>query len=254
MPLSLLQPPREMRHLLDRISVVPDRRAKLRVLLGLLRPDRPTVLSFLNQHAFNLAHADPRVRDTLLGSDYLLRDGVGIEVAMTLLRQPAGENLNGTDLLPELLRMAPGRTVAIFGTREPWLGAAASTLRSWGLVVVATHDGFDAQKHYLATVRRLQPDIVLLGMGMPKQETLAIAMRRELRHPCLIINGGAILDFLADRFIRAPRWVRALRAEWLFRLAQEPKRLFKRYLTGGALFGARILFLALDRRLASPAE
>ncbi len=81
---------------------------------------------------------------------------------------------------------------------------------------------------------------------MPKQEFVAAELVKYLdrRHPCLILNGGAILDFLADRFPRAPHTLRRFRLEWLFRLFLEPGRLWRRYILGGLIFSTRLARVA----------
>jgi N-acetylglucosaminyldiphosphoundecaprenol N-acetyl-beta-D-mannosaminyltransferase len=86
--------------------------------------------------------------------------------------------------------------------------------------------------------------VIVLGMGMPRQEEVAAVLRSALGYPCLIICGGAIIDFLGGKTSRAPGWMRAFGLEWLYRLGLEPKRLFRRYVLGNPLFIARALRLA----------
>src|SRR5690606_40821841 len=85
--------------------------------------------------------------------------------------------------------------------------------------------------------------IIVLAMGMPKQEQVAVQLRDALNTPALLICGGAILDFAAERFPRAPLWMRRFGLEWLFRLLLEPRRLFKRY-----ALGIPLSFYYLSRR------
>jgi N-acetylglucosaminyldiphosphoundecaprenol N-acetyl-beta-D-mannosaminyltransferase len=86
-------------------------------------------------------------------------------------------------------------------------------------------------------------------MGMPRQEEVAAGLREVLSHPCLIVCGGAIIDFLGGKTPRAPLWMRKTGMEWVYRLALEPRRLFQRYVIGNPLFLTRALRLAsLSRR------
>jgi exopolysaccharide biosynthesis WecB/TagA/CpsF family protein len=85
-------------------------------------------------------------------------------------------------------------------------------------------------------------------MGMPRQELLSAMIAKELRGPILIVNGGAILDFMAGRFKRAPRMLRRLGLEWAFRLLLEPNRLWRRYLLGNFVFLWRTAQIMLHRR------
>ena len=240
-----------LRSLLSHIFVIDaDREGALIETLAAV--DHTTVVSFFNQYAFNLAYSDAEFRQVLQDADVLLRDGVGVELMLKLLGVEAGKNMNGTDLIPRLLLSSKGKSVAIFGTREPWLGKAASALQAAGLYVTTSIDGFQPEEAYLASVKASDPDIIILGMGMPRQEKLAATLARVPGGPRLIVNGGAILDFYAGRFKRAPQWVRHRRLEWLFRLLQEPRRLADRYFRGGVLFIWRILRLAIGGQLRRP--
>ncbi len=232
------------RRLLDRLDLVHGPEQRQRLLHALAEPAQPTVLSFLNQHAFNLASQAPSFGRDLLHSQLLLRDGVGVALCLRMLARDAGLNMNGTDLIPEIAARYAGRRTAVAGTAEPYLGRAVQRLRELGLDVVCAIDGFGEEERSLQAIAQARPELVLLGMGMPKQERIAALLAARLRHPALIVNGGAILDFLAGRFARAPAWLRRLRLEWLFRLAQEPRRLWRRYLLGGGRFLLHSLRLA----------
>ncbi|HEY0335649.1 MAG TPA: WecB/TagA/CpsF family glycosyltransferase [Stenotrophomonas sp.] len=220
----------------DVVSSIPQYRQLMR---SLAQPDRPVVLSFVNQHALDLAWGDAAFRLALDQSDFLLRDGVGVAALMKMLGIEAGFNLNGTDLIPEIVRLYAGRRVAVIGTAAPFLERACQQLEALGAQVVFSRDGFTEENHYLAELAAAEPALVILGMGMPKQERFAAVLQSSLRHPALIVNGGAILDFLAGRFPRAPRWLRRLRLEWLYRLLREPGRLWRRYVVGGVRFTLR---------------
>ncbi len=211
-----------------------------------LAPKRPEILSFVNAHGFNLAAADPAFRRHLLSSDHLLRDGVGMKIGMSLHGLAPGPNLNGTDFIPQILAAAAGRKVAVFGTKDPWLADGAAAISRQGCNVVAKLDGFQDVAAYVEAAKAAQPEIILLAMGMPKQEAVAYALRAALDHPCLIINGGAIVDFMAGRVQRAPALVRRAGMEWAWRLGLEPKRLAKRYLSGNPRFLAHVAALRLS--------
>ena len=133
------------------------------------------------------------------------------------------------------------RLVALWGTEEPYLGKAAQQCQAlYGVQVVSVQHGFAEAGTYLALARQTQPELVLLGMGMPRQEAIAARLAAS-GQPCLIVCGGAILDFLGGKVSRAPGWLRRLGCEWLFRLLREPRRLFARYVLGNPLFLLRTL-------------
>jgi exopolysaccharide biosynthesis WecB/TagA/CpsF family protein len=240
-----------LKSLLDRLHIVPSNEP-LAPKIAAAVIDRPFVVSFFNQHAFNLAADNEGFYEDLRTSDMLLRDGVGLEICLKLLGRTPGPNANGTDLIPQILLATKHRRIAVFGTSEPWLSKAVEQIASMTGPVVAAADGFRDHAYYQEVVTRLRPDVVVLAMGMPRQERLAAVLAEEADWPLLIINGGAILDFMARRFARAPKVVRAVRMEWLFRLLQEPARLGQRYVVGGAAFGRRVMLLwmmhAAERR------
>jgi len=209
----------------------------------------PIIVSFLNAHGLNLFFRDAGFREAILGSRLILRDGSGMKIAMRLSRMAPGANLNGTDFIPWYLRNNRGKRVAVFGAERPYLEAAVRRLKADGVDIAAHLDGFQSDAAYLDEVARTKPDILLLAMGMPKQEKLAARLARAAEHPMVILNGGAIVDFLAGKFPRAPSWMRRMGIEWLFRFVQEPKRLFGRYVIGNAVFVSRALAMAAIERL-----
>ncbi|MFD0667098.1 WecB/TagA/CpsF family glycosyltransferase [Ramlibacter sp. MAHUQ-53] len=225
------------------LSVVHGEAGCGQLLEWLDRPAGPHVLAFANAHALNLAARDAAFARDLLVADTLLRDGVGVGLFMALANRAPGLNLNGTDLIPRLLRRHAGASIALLGTREPWLSRARAVVEGeWapGARCVVAH-GFLPVNDYVRLVREHRPRLVVLAMGMPRQEAVARALRDALRHPCLVVCGGAILDFLAGRTVRAPRPLRAAGLEWAWRLACEPRRLFGRYVVGNPVFLARAL-------------
>jgi exopolysaccharide biosynthesis WecB/TagA/CpsF family protein len=203
--------------------------------------DAPVVLSFINAHGFNLAYKDPGFCDALLGSDILLRDGIGMALLFRKLQVDPAANFCGTDFIPFLLEHCAGKKVALLGTRTPYLQQAANRLEHQGAEVVLCMDGFREPAEYVSAVADAKPDVVLLGMGMPKQEKVALLMKQQLLFPCLLINGGACIDYLGGKVPRAPQWMRQYGLEWLYRLLLEPQRMFGRYVIGNVLFLARLL-------------
>jgi len=228
----------------------PDHRQEL--LERLSQPDRPRILAFANAHAMNLLVKSESFFESMSDVDTLLRDGSGMETLFNQLRMPPGLNLNGTDLIPEVVNQFNGRCIALLGTQEPYLESGAGFVEK----NLAPHsscvraDGFLDVNTYLLLATECRPALIVLGMGMPRQEEVAIALRSSLNYPCLIICGGAIIDFWGGKTSRAPLWMRRNGMEWLFRLQLEPRRLFQRYVTGNMVFLARALvFPFFNRRL-----
>lgn len=230
--------------------IQPVRRASEQdALLGALATAKKTVVvSFINAHGFNLAWGDAAISDRFSSSNVLLRDGVGLKMLMRLLRMDVGMNMNGTDFIPKIVQTFKGRRIALCGTDTEYLTAAVAVAEQLGGKVVLTMDGFAAPETYVENIQAARPDLVILGMGMPKQETIAVILAQKLTQPTVIVNGGAILDFWAKRFPRAPLLWQKLHIEWLFRLIQEPRRLWRRYLLGSLTLALSGLQLKANQR------
>ncbi len=233
---TLAQRAHEFLELHARVHCIDDEQAQQALLEELQRPSRPYIVSFVNAHAANLGWNTPAMLESLLRSDLLLRDGIGVKLGLKAFGRPHGLNMNGTDFIPRIARAYQGRRAALFGTRSPWLDTARQRLEAEGLTVVACHDGFAPPETYLTLAAETKPELIILAMGMPKQEDIAVRLREHLSHPVLIVNGGAILDFLGGKVTRAPALMRNTGMEWLYRLYLEPRRLASRYLLGIPVF------------------
>lgn len=234
-----------------RIQTVEEERFLVQCLS---QPERPFVLAFANAHAMNSLAASAPFFDALASADMVLRDGSGMATLYKLMHLKPGLNLNGTDLIPALVKQFNGRPIAMFGTQDPYLqrgaGVVASTLAPNSPQLCA--HGFLHASAYVRLAQENQPALIVLGMGMPRQEQVAAALRVALAHPCLIVCGGAIIDFLGGKNPRAPLWMRSTGLEWIYRLAQEPRRLFKRYVIGNPLFLSRALRFARQAQPSPP--
>lgn len=227
--------------IIGKLRVVRDDAEEQRLIDTLAAPEHATVVGFVNAHAMNLVAVNAQYAEALLAADVLLRDGAGMKILYRRLGLEPGLNMNGTDLIPKLLAAYKGRRVAFWGTEEPFLTQAAERSEAlFGVQVVSVQHGFAEEQTYIDLARQLQPELIVLGMGMPKQEAVA-ARLASMDVPCLIVCGGAILDFLGGKVTRAPQWLRQLGGEWVYRLAREPKRLFMRYVVGNPMFLARTL-------------
>jgi len=236
----------QWRSVLTAITWVQSQEEKNALLKQLVEPlESVKTLGFVNAHAMNIAAENRQFALDLASCDWLLRDGSGMKILTGKLNVSAGLNMNGTDLIPEIISAYRDKTVALWGTKSPNLETAATNLASrYGVNVVSVLDGFAPAQHYLDEFSRSKPELVILAMGMPKQESLAAMLRQSgIENGCLVVCGGAILDFLSGAITRAPRVYRILGLEWLYRLFHEPNRLFRRYVIGNPLFMWRMWML-----------
>jgi len=229
--------------LVKRTRVVRDCDDENLLIEELATLNSPKIVGFVNSYAMNSVVKNATFFNSLCAADILLRDGSGMAMLFTRLAMRKGLNMNGTDFIPKLLESYRGRQVAFWGTQEPYLSQAVSLAQSrYGIKVVSFHHGFDPEQVYVDLAAEYKPDLILLGMGMPKQEKIA-ALIRDTRMTTLVVCGGAIIDFMGNKIKRAPRWVRQLGFEWLYRLMLEPKRLYKRYVLGNPVFIFRLMRL-----------
>ena len=228
---------------LANMTIAGEGEVEARLLPAITGVERPATLGFINAHGVNLCWDDAEIASNFAGLDFLLRDGIGVDLCCRRMGWPSGANLNGTDFIPRVLDRRNG-SVALLGTQSPWLDEAADRLRKRGLDIGAVHHGFEDVPFYVDLVMKQRPATVVLAMGMPKQEQVAALIRERADWPVLVICGGAILDWIAERFTRAPEFYQNNNLEWLYRLMKEPKRLFRRYVIGNPLLLMRIPALA----------
>jgi alpha-1,3-mannosyltransferase len=205
---------------------------------------KPTAVVFANAHTLNRA-TSPAVR-SILDRAVVFNDGVGLDIASRMLFGRAfPENLNGTDFVPHYLRSTKHRYRLFLVGAKPGVAERAATRLAQAVPqheIVGCSDGYVPAENTDALIERIraaQADVLLVAMGNPQQEqwldgNLAATGCR------LGFGVGGLFDFLAGSVPRAPAWVQTARLEWSFRLMQEPRRLWRRYLVEMPIFLARI--------------
>lgn len=219
--------------------------------------ERARSLFFVNAHTLNLAWGHAAFRSVLNRADLVLNDGIGLELYGKLAASEFTYNFNGTDLFPRLFEETRShRPLRVFllgaapGRAE--LAARQVEQRFSHVSIVGARDGFAGLDGAVQAIARTSPDLLLVGMGNPRQEMWIDEQRQDLE--CGVAAGiGALLDFLSGAIPRAPERVRRLRLEWAYRLVLEPRRLSSRYLKGNPLFLARALgYLKVGSNAFSP--
>jgi exopolysaccharide biosynthesis WecB/TagA/CpsF family protein len=215
-----------------------------RVFRPLAAGRRPSSFyAFVNAHCLNVAYVDIAYREILNGCDAVWADGIGVRMAGNILGFPVTENVNGTDMFPLLADRCAreGKTMFFFGGAPGVAEKAAENARRDhpGLQVVGICDGFVSTDEALRRIQDAKPDILLVALGVPRQEKWIAENRSRLGCGAAIAVGG-LLDFISGRIPRAPEWMRKRGLEWLFRLYQEPVGKFKRYVFGNPLFLHRV--------------
>ncbi|MBO5762215.1 MAG: WecB/TagA/CpsF family glycosyltransferase [Lentisphaeria bacterium] len=207
-------------------------------------------VAFINAHCLNIAYKDSRYKEVLNTCSEVFADGIGAKIGAKILGYKVEENVNGTDMFP-LLAQKPYR-IYLFGGAPKVAEKALEKARAIGgdAVFVGCADGFFKEKseeEVFAELKALKPDLVLVALGVPKQELWINEHLQDFPN-CTAVGVGGLLDFVSGRIPRAPLWMRKCNIEWCYRLYNEPIRLFKRYIIGNPLFIARVFLYKSWRR------
>jgi N-acetylglucosaminyldiphosphoundecaprenol N-acetyl-beta-D-mannosaminyltransferase len=200
----------------------------------LVRAGKLGLILNVNAHCLNLCYKDAALRDSLNGADVVFCDGAGVIFAARMLggRIPARITYAAW-----IWRLAGFAQEAARRLRERYPG-----LR----IVGVRHGYFDhsagsaENEAVLEEINAAAPDILLVGLGMPLQETWLTQNRQGL-DAGVALSGGAVFDYVSRRVRRGPRILTERGFEWLARLLNEPRRLWRRYLLGNPLFLLRVL-------------
>lgn len=222
-----------------------DLEALLRRVDALVSQRRHATVAYVNVHVLNTAATSPDLRAFLNGADVCYCDGAGVVLGARILGHTLPERMTGADWIWDLARHAEGRYHLYWLGSEPGVtDAAAAVLRErHPQLRITTDHGFHAKQGpdndaVVARINAARPDIVLVGMGTPIQERWTAANRAAIDAPVVWVL-GATADFVSGKVDRGPAWLHT-RQEWLARLLVDPRRLWRRYLIGNAVFLGRV--------------
>jgi N-acetylglucosaminyldiphosphoundecaprenol N-acetyl-beta-D-mannosaminyltransferase len=205
-------------------------------------------VAYVNAHVLNQASRNPELREALQQSDLVYCDGYGVRLAARVVGLPVPHRMTGADWIWGVASLCQGlgRSLYLLGSDAGSSSDAAAALRRWypTLDVRGTHHGYfqldsPHSERVLEHIGENRPDILLVGMGTPVQE-LWVHRNAERIDAGVIWTVGALFDYLSGRTARAPHWLADNGLEWVFRLAIEPKRMWRRYLLGNPAFLRRV--------------
>lgn len=214
------------------------------------KPQTLQQYAFVNADCLNISTQNEPYRQCLQQTKRIFADGIGVRLASLSKAKMLQDNLNGTDMFPRLCELASSNNLSIFmlGGAEGVAKAAATNMqkRFPALNIAGHHSGFfnsesngEENRRVIEIINQSNADIILVAMGVPKQELWLEANKQELC--CAVGFGvGGLFDFYANRIKRAPLWLRQMGFEWCYRLLQEPQRMWKRYIIGNPSFLYRV--------------
>jgi N-acetylglucosaminyldiphosphoundecaprenol N-acetyl-beta-D-mannosaminyltransferase len=213
--------------------------------------DRSIVVANYNVNSFNFSMELPWFYDFMQSADITHCDGTGILKAIEYmgLKLPADYRVSYTTLMPEVLNYCETkhRSMFLLGSKPEFADKALENLRQqYPNIKAYGHHGYfsmeDAQENnaIIDQINQVEPDILLLGMGVPRQEAWAWKHRHQVNAKAILL-GGAAIDRLAGGVVDCPKPLSNLGLEWVYRLIQEPNRLANRYLVGNPAFALHVV-------------
>jgi N-acetylglucosaminyldiphosphoundecaprenol N-acetyl-beta-D-mannosaminyltransferase len=208
--------------------------------------ERQIVFACTNANAMNVSWRDDEFRKALQDADHVVADGVGVSVIARIAHKNVGPRISGQEyyeaVMNALSRRGAGR-VFYFGSSASVLdrirsrfAAAYPALTLCGAISPPFGNWSEEQNDaFIDEINAAEPDVLWVGMTAPKQEKWVYRNRRRLSVP-VIGNVGAVFDFFAGTVKPAPAWVRKLGFEAVYRLAVEPRRLWRRVLVSNVNF------------------
>ncbi len=198
---------------------------------------------------------DPQLREAILGCDLINADGRPVVWASKLLQQPLKEVVTGIDLFGALIQRCAekGFRPYLLGARQEIVEKVAAVLkaRHQNLELAGFRNGYwtpEEEPAVVEDISKAHPDVLFVAMSSPKKELFLGKWKEQLRIP-FVMGVGGTFDVVAGLVKRAPRWMQRCGLEWSYRLAQEPGRMWRRYLVEDmAFFGLLLREWRMRRR------
>lgn len=209
-----------------------------------VRQKKGGYVCFSNVHTVVTSKKDKNLRKVTNSSIVSAADGKPLSVVGRMKNVEDACQVAGPDFMANMLKHGRGIRHFFFGSTPETLEALVENVReryeeariagSYSPPFrPASIDAIDEEA--VKIIKEVDPDIVWVGLGAPKQEYWMYAHQKVLS-PCILMGVGAAFDFHAGTIERAPEWMRKMGLEWLHRMMQEPRRLFKRYAVTNSMF------------------
>ncbi len=231
-----------------RIDIINSKKINEKIL-NISRNNEKVIVSNVNINALNLAYGNERLKQFFNGAYINFIDGDGVNLGAKLLGLKTGSKVTYDWWIWEFGEFSESNKLSwyILGAKEESIYKAISKLKNAfpHLVIKGYHNGY-FNKHSVENdqiineINNLKPHILITAMGMPIQENWLQENWSNL-NVNVALTGGSVIDYVSGYFKSTPEIFRSMKLEWFYRLIQDPKRLFKRYIFGNPLFIIRIL-------------
>ena len=186
---------------------------------------------------------DKELYNSIVNADIINADGMPIVWASRLLGKPLPERVAGIDLMQELIKLAYNRKYKIFffGAREEVVKKVVKKYsKEYSPEIIAGYrNGYYSEEEEPLIAKQIAEsgaNILFVGISSPKKEKFLYKYKHILKNVNFIMGVGGSFDVIAGKIKRAPKWMQKCGLEWVYRLVQEPRRMWRRYLIGNTKF------------------
>jgi N-acetylglucosaminyldiphosphoundecaprenol N-acetyl-beta-D-mannosaminyltransferase len=207
----------------------------------------PLHLIGVNADKINEVNQNERLKQIVNSCGVINADGASVIMASKFLGKPLPERVAGIDLMQSLVALSEekGYSIYLLGAKQEIVEKTAEVLQSMHpkLKIAGIHNGYLKENDWPQISQELkekQPDFIFVGITSPLKEYLVEYLQDDGNNGVFMGVGGSF-DVISGKILRAPVWMQKMNLEWLFRVMQEPKRLFKRYFVGNGTFIKAVL-------------
>ncbi len=202
----------------------------------------PLHLMGVNADKINEVNQNEKMKEIVNKCGIINADGASVVLASKYLKNTLPERVAGIDLMMDLVKLSENKKYSIYllGAKQEIVEKTESVLKEKfpNLIIKGIHNGYfkkEEWKDISKDIKDREPDFVFVGITSPIKEYLIEYLQND-GNDCVFMGVGGSFDVISGNIPRAPQWMQKMNLEWLFRVMQEPKRLFKRYFIGNTVF------------------
>lgn len=204
-----------------------------------IQQNQQLVHNCINANKVVLMETDPLLKESLDEADIVSADGQAVVWSSRLLGEALPERVPGIDLMENLMQLAKerGYKVYLFGAKEEIVSAVAKLYNDMfqAPIIAGFRNGYysvEDESDIINEINKSQAEILFVAIPSPQKELFIKKYRAQLPNVFLLMGVGGSFDVISGTVHRAPRWMQDNGLEWLFRLMQEPRKMWRRYLIG----------------------
>lgn len=228
--------------ILNTIIDVLDAQQTIELVEEYVKHKEPLHLIGVNADKINEVNSNERMKEIVNSCGIINSDGASVVLASKFLGKPLPERVAGIDLMQSLIALSEnkGYSVYLLGARQEVVEKTVEVLKQRypKLILAGYRDGYFSEAEWESIsdeLKERRPDFVFVGITSPMKEYL-VEYLQDAGNNCVFMGVGGSFDVISGYIRRAPLWMQKINLEWLFRVMQEPKRLFKRYFFGNIVF------------------